>query len=150
MMRIGLDTSVLLVLIDEKDIWHDKAVAIKDALLRNNKVVIAVSDCVLTETISILARRIHEKRRSEELETLLNHLLAAYPLESILWLYPLLPAYFEEVVNLVRSSNGELNFNDALIALSCRDRDITYLASFDKDFDSISWLNRVAVPSDLE
>ena len=70
MMRIGLDTSVLLALIDEKDIWHDKAVAIKDALLRNNKVVIAVSDCVLTETISILARRIHEKRRSEELETL--------------------------------------------------------------------------------
>jgi len=149
-MRIGLDTSVLLALIDEKDIWHNKAVEIKNVLVQNNEAEIAVFDCVLTETISILARRIHEKRRSAELAALLNHLLETYPLESILWLYPLLPAYFEEVVNLVSTTNGELNFNDALIALSCRDRNIVNLASFNRDFDSISWLKRIAKPSDLE
>jgi len=149
-MRIGLDTSVLLALIDEKDIWHEKAVAIKNALIQQSDAEIAIFDCVLTETISILARRIHEKRRSIEFEPLFNHLIVTYPLESILWLYPLLPAYFEEVINLVRTSNGELNFNDSLIAIACRDRDIKFLASFDKDFDSISWLKRVATPSDIE
>ena len=41
------------------------------------------------------------------------------------------------------------HFNDALIALSCRQRSIEYLASFDADFDQISWLKRIAQPANL-
>ncbi|OQY44497.1 MAG: hypothetical protein B6242_12555 [Anaerolineaceae bacterium 4572_78] len=36
--------------------------------------------------------------------------------------------------------HGSLNFNDTLIALACRERDILQIASFDKDFDQIKWL----------
>jgi len=49
----------------------------------------------------------------------------------------------------VRSSSGVLNFNDALIALSCRNRGIPFLASFDRDFDHVAWLTRVATSEDL-
>jgi len=49
----------------------------------------------------------------------------------------------------VRSSRGQPNFNDALIALSCRSRGIALLATFDRDFDQVSWLKRVAQPDDL-
>lgn len=54
-----------------------------------------------------------------------------------------------EIVALVEHSGGELNFNDALIALACRDRNIPYLASFDADFDQIAWLKRLARPDQL-
>jgi predicted nucleic acid-binding protein len=52
-------------------------------------------------------------------------------------------------MDLIRSSDGELNFNDSLIALACRERQIEVLASFDRDFDRISWLKRIALPEDV-
>jgi predicted nucleic acid-binding protein len=59
------------------------------------------------------------------------------------------PRLFNEIVDLVRSSSGELNFNDALIALSCYEREITAVASFDADFDRVPWLMRLARPEDV-
>jgi len=50
---------------------------------------------------------------------------------------------------LVHSSSGKLNFHDALIALTCQERDIPAIASFDADFDSIAWLTRIASVADL-
>jgi predicted nucleic acid-binding protein len=49
----------------------------------------------------------------------------------------------------MESSGGVLNFNDALIALACREREIPVIASFDADFDQISWLRRWAKPEDV-
>ncbi len=63
-------------------------------------------------------------------------------------LYPDLPNLYDEVVALVEQTDGELNFNDALIALSCRNRNIPWLASFDADFDRVDWLKRIASPID--
>ena len=54
------------------------------------------------------------------------------------------------MVELIRGSDGKLNFNDALMALACRERDIPALASFDRDFDTISWLTRLASPEDVK
>lgn len=49
----------------------------------------------------------------------------------------------------MRSGGGELNFNDALIALACRERGIPAIAGFDADFDRVPWLRRLARPEDL-
>ena len=38
---------------------------------------------------------------------------------------------------------------DTSIPLSCRHREIPLIASFDRDFDSLKWLQRVAQPDDL-
>lgn len=104
---------------------------------------------MLAETISTLARRVHEKRRAAELPSILSPLHVQYPPEMVVWLFPEVPSLYSEVVELVLESAGELNFNDALIALSCRRYGITALASFDRDFDSVVWLKRVATPSNL-
>jgi hypothetical protein len=56
---------------------------------------------------------------------------------------------YDEIIALIRSSHGELNFNDSLIAISCRNRKISFLASFDKDFDTIDCLKRMT-PGDFE
>ena len=105
--------------------------------------------CVVAEAISTLGRRIHEQRRVADLEHLLARILADYPSEDIMWVLPDVPTLYPDIVDLVRASHGELNFNDALIALSCHHRDIPYIASFDRDFDNIAWLERLAQPADL-
>ena len=148
MIQIGIDTSVLIGLLDPKDVWHEPATALKQALKAHGADV-AVFDCVLAEAISTMARRIHEQRRTADLDRLVTRILTNYPTEDILWVLPDVPVLYTEIVELVRSSHGELNFNDALIALSCRHRGIPLIASFDRDFDQLSWLQRVAQPDDL-
>jgi predicted nucleic acid-binding protein len=65
------------------------------------------------------------------------------------WILPDVPELYRRVLDLIRSSSGELNFNDALIALACRERGIPAIASFDADFDQIPWLQRIARPEDI-
>ena len=67
----------------------------------------------------------------------------------ITWLNYDIPILYDEIIELIRSSHGELNFNDSLIAISCRIRKISFLASFDKDFDKIDWLKRISTPGDF-
>ena len=148
MIKVGIDTSVLIGLLDPKDVWHSPATALKDAL-QARQVNVAIFDCVLAEAISTMARRIHEQRRTADLDHLMTRILADDLRENILWVLPDVPNLYDEIVELVRSSGGELNFNDALIALSCRSRDIPFIASFDQDFDTVAWLQRLAEPDDL-
>jgi len=148
MTKVGIDTSVLIGLLDPKDVWHDAATALKEAL-QGHQAEIAVFDGVLAEAISTMARRIHEQRRAADLKHLLSRILTDYPLDDILWVLPDVPALYGEIVELVRSFGGELSFNDALIALSCHHRDVPFIASFDRDFDHVSWLQRLATPDDL-
>jgi len=148
MIQIGIDTSVLIGLLDPKDVWHEPAMALKQALVAHEAGV-AVFDCVLAEAISTMARRIHEQRRRSDLDRLVGRIQSDYPADDILWVLPDVPTLYTEIIDLVRASDGALNFNDALIALSCRHRDIPLIASFDRDFDSLQWLRRVAQPDDL-
>lgn len=148
MTRVGIDTSVLIGLLDPQDVWHGPAVALKQAL-QTQRAEVAVFDCVLAEAVSTMARRIHEQRRSADLDFLLTRIRTDYPTDGILWVLPDVPVLYHDILDLVRSSGGALNFHDALIALSCRLRDIPLVASFDRDFDDVDWLKRVAQPDDL-
>ncbi len=148
MIQIGIDTSILIGILDPKDVWHAQATALKETL-KVHKANVAVFDCVLAESISTMARRIREQHREQDLDKMLNRLHAEFPADDVLWILPDVPTLYAEIIELVRSSGGELNFNDALIALSCRNRSIPFLASFDRDFDHAAWLTRVAVPEDL-
>jgi predicted nucleic acid-binding protein len=94
-------------------------------------------------------RRLREKMLSAEVEALLDRLSEQVPWSTITWILPGVPQLYSEVIALIRSSSGALNFNDALVALACRDRGIPAITSFDSDFDRIPWLRRLAQPEDL-
>jgi predicted nucleic acid-binding protein len=145
---LALDTSVLLGFFDSQDLWHGQAVALVHALEQANRTLFYF-DCVLAEMISVLARRLHEKRREADLDDLLSQIMVRCPLERITWILPDVPVLYTEAVDLIQASGGELNFNDALLALSCRNRGILHIASFDRDFDQVAWLQRLAQPDDL-
>jgi predicted nucleic acid-binding protein len=139
---IALDTSVLLGLFDGQDLWHEPATALVQAL-EQAEWTLFYFDCVLAEMVSALARRLHEKRRDADLDDLLTQIMTRCPPERITWILPDVPTLYVETMEQVRASGGELNFNDILIALSCRNRGISHIASFDRDFDHLPWLQRV-------
>ncbi|MBN1139310.1 MAG: type II toxin-antitoxin system VapC family toxin [Anaerolineae bacterium] len=148
MTEVGIDTSVIIGLLDPRDIWHEAACDL-EATLVEKRASIVIFDCVLAEAVSTMARRIHEQRRGDDLDSLLTRVFSDYPQQDIHWILPDVPNLYTDILGLVGTSGGELNFNDALIALECRESGIPFIASFDRDFDTIDWLKRLAKPEDF-
>lgn len=148
-MEVAIDACVFVALINPHDIWHIQAKTLIDTL-RLADIKPTNFDCAVTEAASVLVRRLHEKRRGHEVPMVLEQLDGYIPPQLIIWILPEVPRLYADVLNLMQTSNGELNFNDALIALACRERGITLIASFDPDFDRVPWLKRVAEPTDVE
>ena len=95
---------------------------------------------------SVLARRAQEQRRADQFAGLVHTLLHEVPTDIIVWLSSETQRLYDQVIELVQSTSGELNFHDALIALGCRLLSIEVIASFDRDFDQVAWLTRVDTP----
>jgi predicted nucleic acid-binding protein len=109
-MEIAIDTSVLVGLLDTQDVWHTPAVRLQEAI-SSGSLEPVYFDCVLAEAISTLSRRLREKHRETEIPSLVNRLLADFSSEVITWLLPDVPRLYRPVMELIRSSAGELNFN---------------------------------------
>ena len=147
-MEIVIDSSVLVGLLAPRDRWHEKSTALWQAMQKHGHVGLYF-DCVISESVSVAVRRLYEKKRAGEVENLLNRLETTFTADSITWIYPDVPRLYPEIIALMEKSGGELNFHDALIALSCQERGISSIASFDADFDQLSWLHRLVNPEDV-
>ena len=146
--QITLDSNVLVALISNRDSLHAKA----EMLIRTCQSVqaeLVYLDCVLSETLSVLGRRAEEQHKSDEFPALVALLETHIPRNSIVWLTEHTRHYYADIIDLMRQSKGRLNFNDGLIAFGCRDMGLETIISFDSDFDTIPWLNRVAEPNNI-
>ena len=94
----------------------------------------------------MIGRRGEEQRRSDQFAQLLDGLLALAPQELITWIAASAQSLYREALDLCRTHQGRLNFNDVLIALTCREYGIHLILSFDRDFDEVEWLTRVSDP----
>ena len=147
-MEIVIDTSVLVGILVPNDHWHTQAVSLGKAIKEREHTPVYF-DCVAAEAISVIVRRLEEKGLSAEIELLFKKWNDQIPSDAISWVFPDVPRLYSEIINLVQSSAGSLNFNDALISLACRERGIEAIASFDRDFDQIDWLKRLSLPADI-
>ena len=128
--EIAVDSSLLVALIYSGDNWHSKAVTLWTAI-KTAGYTATFFDCVTSEAISVALRRLKEKKRLSEMETLFNQLNVYVPPDKITWILPDVPRLYPEIIQLMRSSGGALNFNDALIALACRERNIPAIVGYD-------------------
>jgi predicted nucleic acid-binding protein len=147
-VEIVVDSSVLVGMLVPNDVWHDQTIQLWATIEANGHRAI-VLDCVAAESISVAVRRLREKGLLVDVQSLLDSLNVHIPYDRITWILSDARRLYFEVLDMVRSSSGELNFNDALIALTCRERGIPAIASFDADFDQIPWLQRIARPEDI-
>ena len=111
--------------------------------LRGKEAKAVYLDCVLNEVISVLGRRFEERGRTNEFSAVLKKLKNLVPNRVITWVYPRVPEFYNEILNLIEEYKGKLNFHDALIALAAREMAIEGIVSFDSDFDEIAWLKRL-------
>lgn len=110
-----IDANVLVGLLDDQDKWHDAATALRDGLNKAEFELIYF-DCVINETISVVARRARDQGRTEQLRAVLNRLIELIPAAEITWASGEIRRLYPEILGLVRQSGGQLNSHDALIA----------------------------------
>lgn len=146
--RVAIDSNVLVALVDRQDKWHWQARSLVSALEAENAALVYF-DCVLNETISVIARRAQEQRRSHEFPVLLSELLRHVPDDIVTWVSGDTRRLFGQIVKLIGETEGLLNFHDALIVLSCRELGIEAIASFDRDFDLVMGVSRVSGSLDI-
>ncbi|OQY47964.1 MAG: hypothetical protein B6242_03760 [Anaerolineaceae bacterium 4572_78] len=148
-MQVVMDSSVLVGLVNHHDHWHKQSMALyQDILVAKWEIVYL--DCVISESVSAVIRRLHEKKQFNHIQYVFQKLNRYAMTDNITWVFPEVPSLYNDVIKLIQSSNGTLNFNDALIALICQKRKISFIASFDTDFDQITWLKRVAISNDIK
>jgi predicted nucleic acid-binding protein len=137
-----------VALVDHRDKWHTTAKAIFSKL-DNLEFVPIYFDCVMNESFSILGRRAEEQKRLQDVRSMFSDLTAFVPKPEITWVSKETERLYDDIVKLVEETQGKLNFHDALIALCCREGGLQFIFSFDKDFDDVKWLTRVAHESDI-
>jgi predicted nucleic acid-binding protein len=142
MTKAILDSSFLIALMDEKDKWRKKALSIQNAL-KKKKVRLVYLDCAVNETISVVARRLEEKGRSQEFRSVLQKFEQAIPAESISWIYPEVRRLYPDILAAIKKHEGKLNFHDALMVLAAREMAIPHIVSFDQDFDEVDGIERI-------
>lgn len=134
MNRVILDANYILAILDQDDIHHKAAIDI------DNKIQavfdeIFYFDCVMNEVVSVIMKRLKERKKKELIPDYLKRLNQLIPKDSITWVYPEIEDYYEEILKTVIESRGNLNFHDALIAIMANEFEIFHIASFDKGFD---------------
>jgi hypothetical protein len=114
-MQVAVDASVLVALLNPRDIWRDQSIALEHALLEAGNTPVYF-DCVAMEAVSAAARRLREKGRAAEVPALIDRLNDRVPHENLAWVLPDVLVLYPEALEIMRASSGELNFNHALIA----------------------------------
>ena len=145
---VVLDSNILVALLNPLDHRRNEAVALQMAL-EEASIQVAYFDCVIAESLSTALRRLEEKRDTIGVRKLFVTFASLIARDQITWVLPSVSDLYHEILTLMESSNGALNFHDALIALACRELGIPAIVSLDADFDHIGWLKRISTPSDL-
>ena len=144
-----INSNVLVALVDSRVNRHLAAETLLTTLEAEG-VTAAYFDSVVNETVTVLARRAEEQKRSNQFPALLTELFRRAPDNVITWISGETQRLYHDVVELVQQTGGALNFHDALIALSCRELGFEVIVSYDEDFDQVAWLTRVASPTEVQ
>jgi predicted nucleic acid-binding protein len=148
MSEIIIDSNMLVGFFDIKDSLRAKAEPLVNALVSGDWSIFYL-DCVINEVFSVVSRRIHEQKRIDQLQPIFERMQDFFKVDKITWTYLSVPRLYSEILEVVSKSQGALNFHDGLISLIARERGISYIASFDPDFDTISWITRIKDVADL-
>jgi len=141
MSKVLIDTNVLVGFVDKGDKWHKRCVDLISRLsLQGDEVIIL--DVVMFEAISVLAKRFNEKGRGREIGEVIDKLVNFF-FRYITWTGEMWGGVFDLVVERVKLSEGELNFNDAFVCVFCYINKVEYVASFDRDFDKVLFIKRI-------
>lgn len=147
MTHVLIDSNVLVALLDRRDVWHPSATELERSI--SEKTIRVIPDIVVIETVSVIGRRLQERKRSDLFAEFVASLRSILLSSKLIWLTPLVPSYYDNILDLMVQQSGALSFNDCLIALYLQTRRYRYLLSFDADFDRLPFITRVSSRQDV-
>lgn len=149
---VVLDANVLVAYYDDHDSLHEQASELIERLQHDGHGLVLLDVCV-NEALSALCRRFEERtakraagRRAKpppDLDAILDRVLDRYAGGDIRWVAAESERLHTTVLDIVRTSRGALNYNDALLVALHREGTIEALASFDADFESLDGIELV-------
>jgi predicted nucleic acid-binding protein len=128
---IVLDTNIIVALLDKKDAHHKNAVRMLEDLGDERVYVLNTN---LSEIYSVISRRCRERRY--DCQEALGKLRELEANINVIWIENLQEIH-AEVVDRVIESNGELNYNDAVLLKIVKDEEAKLL-TFDKQLKAES------------
>ena len=139
-VRVIVDTSFLVAQLDELDVHHQTAKALHE-LFRKRDVAYIYLDCVVNETVTVLARRALDRKLDPI--PIIKRLRREIPQNILDWSGTELPRLWEQVLNTLEMFKARLSFNDCLLVIVSWEGGIQWIASFDRGFDQVRGLKRV-------
>ena len=144
MAEVVLDANVLVALLYQADVHHDRARELTDRLEREGHTVVLL-DFLVFEAVSVLCRRARERKTSPpDLATVLTAVRGWFRDGQVQTVAQEATRLVDEVLDVIDQTGGVLNFNDALVAVLKRDGAIDQLASFDPGFDALPDFGRIS------
>ena len=142
MIKTAVDTSFAVALMDSKDLHHQRAAQML-ARIDEAEVELVYVDCVVNEIYSVIARKLRERKMSERFPVIADEIASSLENVEVVSAYHYLPKAHRAVVDLMKQTQGRLNYHDALIALSLKEEGIDSILTLDRDFDEVEWLERL-------
>lgn len=143
MSKALVDTSFAIALMDSKDQHHEEAIRILSKV-KADETELVYMDCVVNEIYSVMARKLSGRKMSSKFPEIADEISAALSNVEVINAYRYLPKFHPKVVDLMKQTEGRLNYHDTLIALSLREEKINAIVSLDSDFDEVEWLERIS------
>jgi len=142
MADVALDANVLVAWFDAGDSQHASAEALLSRLRAAGDAPVFLDVC-LGEAVSVACRRAHQRKGNPpDLSVFLHAVRGLFDRGEILFVAGALQSRLLEVLDIVDTTGGQLNVNDALLVVLQRDGVIGDLASFDRGFDAVVGFRR--------
>ncbi|HEY6880016.1 MAG TPA: type II toxin-antitoxin system VapC family toxin [Polyangiales bacterium] len=142
--EVVLDANVIVAWLDSADSLAARAQELMTRLRGENAEIVLV-DITITEALSVLCRRAAQRRTSPpDLTKALETVRRWGEQGSIRWLAREQERLLPEILDIIATTSGRLNFNDALLVVLQRDGSIGEVASFDGGFDSVPTFTRLS------
>src|SRR5664280_2926270 len=142
--EIVVDANVIVAQLDGTDAFSESA-RILGQRLRNEGADLILLDILVNEAVSVIYRRSRERHRAPpNLESVLSIVRNWVDQGAIRWIANEAERLASSILDVVRETNGMLNFNDAFLVALQRDELIDDVASFDRGFDNVSGFRRIS------
>jgi predicted nucleic acid-binding protein len=142
MAECVLDANVLVAWIEAADSLHTRAHDLLNQLEQDGSEPVLL-DVLVGEAVSVLCRRFRERRRSGDLTAMLAGFRRWIDPSAIIWVSSEAERLYDGILDLVASTGGKLNFNDAFIVVLQREGRVGPVATFDAGFDAVPGFVRV-------
>jgi len=144
MAEVALDANVIVALLYDGDVHHDRAKRLR-AELKEAGHAITILDFLLHEAVSVLCRRARERKtNAPDLRAALSMVQAWIDSGGVRSAGRESERLARQAIDVILDAGGVLNFNDALVVLLKREGSIERFASFDVGFDTLPDFERLS------